>query len=121
VEGSTSGEVFKAYVEHFLAPTLGVGQVMVMDNLSAHKESRVQERIEERDCTLIYLPPSEAPPDLNPIEEAFSKIKRFLREMRARVRGALVEAIGRALEAVSARGAESFLEHCGYRTLTQRL
>jgi transposase len=121
VEGSASGEVIEAYVEHFPAPTLRAGQVVVMDNLSAHKGSRVRERIEERGCTLIYLPPSEAPPDLNPIEEAFSKIKRFLREMRARVRGALVEAIGRALEAVSARGAESFLEHCGYRTLTQRL
>ena len=92
-----------------------------MDNLGAHKGSRVRERIAEKDCTLIYLSPSEAPPDLNPIEEAFPKIKRFLREPRARVQGALVEAIGRALEAVSARGAESFLMHCGHRTLTQRL
>jgi transposase len=121
VECSTSGEVFEAYVEHFLAPPLREGQVVVMDNLSAHKESRVQERIEEKGCELIYLPPSEAPPDLDPIEEAFSKIKRFLRELRARVRGALVEAIGRALEVVSARDAESFFEHYGYRTLTQRL
>jgi transposase len=121
VEGSTSGEAFEAYVEHFLTPALREGQVVVMDNLSSREESRVQERIEERGCALIYLPPSEAPIDLNPIEEAFSKIKRFLRELRARVRGALVEAIGRALEAVSARGAESFLMHCGYRTLTQRL
>ena len=118
-EGSTSGEVFEAYVEHFLAPTLREGQVVVMDNLSPREESRVQERIEERGCALIYLPPSEAPPDLNLIEEAFSKIKRLLREMRARVREALVEAIGRALEVVSARDAESFFEHCGYRTLTQ--
>jgi len=68
VEGSTSGEVFETYVEHFLAPTLRTGQVVVMNNLSAHKESRVRERIEERGCALIYLPPSEAPPDLNPIQ-----------------------------------------------------
>ena len=121
VESSTSGEVIEAYVEHFLAPTLREGQVVVMDNLSPHKEIRVQERTEERGCALIYLPPSEAPPDLNPIEEAFSKIKRFLREMRARSRGALVEAIGKALDAASARDAEGFFEHCGYRTLTQRL
>jgi transposase len=84
VEGSTSGEVFEACVEHFLAPTLREGQVVAMDNLSAHKGSRVRERMEERGCALIYLPPSEAPPDLNPIEEALSKIKRFLRELRAR-------------------------------------
>jgi transposase len=119
VEGSTSGNVFEAYVEHFLAPTLRAGQVVVMDNLSAHKGGRVRELIEERSCELIYLPPYS--PDFNPIEEAFSKIKRFLREVRARTREALVEAIGRALDAVSARDAEGFFEHCGYRTLPQRL
>jgi transposase len=119
VEGSTSGEVFEAYVEHLIAPTLRAGQVVVMDNLSAHKGGRVRELIEERVCELICLPPYS--PDLNPIEEAFSKIKRFLREVRARTRGALVEAIGRALNAVSARDAEGFFEHCGYRTLMQRL
>ena len=92
---------------------------MVVDNLSAHKGSGVREQMDERGCELIYLPPSEAPIDLNPVEEAFSKIKRLLRELRGRVRGALVEAIGRALEVVSAWDAESFFEHCGYRTLTQ--
>ena len=105
-------------MEHFVAPTLRAGQVVVMDNLSAHKGGRVRELIEQRSCELIYLPPYS--PDFNPIEEAFSKIKRFLREVRARSREALVEAIGRALDAVSARDAESFFEHCGYyRTLTQ--
>src|SRR5215212_2189685 len=92
VEGSTSGKVFEAYVEHFLAPTLRAGQVVVMDNLSSHKGGRVRELIEERNCELIYLPPYS--PDYNPIEEAFSKVKRILREVRARTRGALVEAIG---------------------------
>ena len=89
LEGSTSGEVFEAYVEHFLAPTLRAEQVVVMDNLSAHKGGRVRELIEERNCELIYLPPYS--PDFNPIEEAFSKVKRILREVRARTRGALVE------------------------------
>jgi hypothetical protein len=77
--------------------------------------------MEERGCALIYLPPSEAPPDLNPIEEAFPKIKWFSRELRARVRGALVEAIGRAHEAISAWDAESSFDHCGYRMLAQQL
>ena len=66
VEGSTSGKVFEAYVEHFLAPTLRAGQVVVMDNLSAHKGGRVRELIEERSCELIYLPPYS--PDFNPIQ-----------------------------------------------------
>ena len=90
-----------------------------MDNLGAHKGSRVRERIKEKDCTLIYLSSYSTVP--KPIEEAFFKIKRFLRGLGARVRGASVGAIGRALKAVSAQGAESFLEHCGYRTLTQQL
>jgi transposase len=78
LEGSTSGEVFEAsYVEHLLAPTLRAGQeVVVMDNLSAHKGGRVRELIEERSCELIYLPPYS--PDLNPIEQAFAKLKALL-------------------------------------------
>ena len=71
VEGSTDRGVFEAYVEHALAPTLEAGQVVIMDNLSAHKPARVRELIEERGCELIYLPAYS--PDLNPIEEAFSQ------------------------------------------------
>ena len=88
IEGSTTKEVFEAYVEHLLAPTLTTGQVVVMDNLSAHKGERVRELIEVRGCELLHLPPYS--PDLNPIEEAFSRIKRFLRQIKARTRGALV-------------------------------
>jgi transposase len=69
--------VFEAYVEHVLAPSLRPGQVVVMDNLSSHKGSRVRQLIEVRGCELMYLPPYS--PDLNPIEEAFSKIKALLR------------------------------------------
>ena len=90
-----------------------------MDNLGAHKRSRVRERSAETGCTLIYLPPYS--PVLKPIEEAFFKIKRLLRKSRTRVRGAWVEAMGRALDAVRAQDAETFFEHCAYRTLTQRL
>ena len=80
VEGATDREVFEAYVERLLAPTLRRGQVVVMDNLTAHKGERVRELIEERGCELLYLPPYS--PDLNPIEEAFSKVKRILAEGR---------------------------------------
>ncbi len=73
VEGATNGEVFETYVERVLAPTLRKGQVVVMDNLSAHKGERVRELIEGRGCELLYLPSYS--PDFNPIEEAFSKIQ----------------------------------------------
>jgi transposase len=73
VEGATSTTIFESYVEQVLAPTLKSGQVIVMDNLSAHKGERVRELIEARGCELLYLPPYS--PDFNPIEEAFAKIK----------------------------------------------
>jgi transposase len=115
VEGSTTSVVFEAYVQQVLAPTLRRGQVVVMDNLSAHKGERVKELIEGRGCQLIYLPSYS--PDLNPIEEAFSKIKRLVRKAEARTKGALIEAIGSALTAVSSGDAHRFFEHCGYRML----
>src|SRR3712207_2153062 len=78
VEGVNDRKVFEAYVEGVLAPSLQRGQIVVMDNLSVHKGERIKELIEERRCQLLYLPPYS--PDLNPIEEAFSKIKRILRK-----------------------------------------
>ena len=119
VEGPTTREVFETYIEKVLAPALREGQVMVMDNLSAHKGSRVRELIEGRGCELICLPPYS--PDLNPIEQAFSKIKGLLRKAEARSREALVEAMGRAISAVTPRDAEGFLEHRGYRPTAQLL
>jgi transposase len=93
------------------------GRVVVMDNLSSHKGQRVRELIESRGCELPYPPPYS--PDLNPIEEAFSKVKGILRKARARTREALIEAIGVALTAVSASDTRGFFEHCGYRTMVQ--
>jgi transposase len=119
VEGATTSVVFEAYVEQVLGPTLRKGQVVVMDNLSAHKGERVRELIEERGCFLIYLPSYS--PDLNPIEEAFSKIKRLLRKAEARTKEGLVEAIGWALSVVTSRDARAFFEHCGYRMSVQSL
>jgi transposase len=117
VEGATTARVFETYVERVLAPTLRKGQVVVMDNLSAHKGERVRELIEDRGCELLYLPSYS--PDLNPIEEAFSKIKGLLRKVEARSREALLEAIGAAISAVSDRDALGFFEHSGYRTTVQ--
>jgi transposase len=119
VEGPTTREVFEAYIERVLAPSLKPAQIVVMDNLSSHKGSRVRELIEGRGCELIYLPPYS--PDLNPIEEAFAKIKALLRSVEARTREALIEAMGRSLEAVTATDARGFFEHRGYRPLAQPL
>ena len=112
-------DVFLAYLEQVLCPRLRPGQVVVMDNLSAHKHSRVRALIEQAGAELLYLPPYS--PDLNPIEEAFSKIKSLLRKSGARVREVLVEAIGAALSEVTQEDARAFFEHCGYRELVQPL
>ncbi len=88
-----------------------------MDNLSAHKGGRVRELVEGRGCELLFLPPYS--PDLNPIEEAFAKVKGLLRKAEARTRQGLIEAMGRALGAVSDRDAHGFFGHCGYRDTVQ--
>jgi transposase len=119
VEGPTTKVVFEAYLERVLAPSLRPGQVVVMDNLSSHKGSRVRELVEARGCELIYLPAYS--PDLNPIEEAFAKLKALLRKAGARTREALLEAMGRALDTVTAQDARGFFEHRGYRATAQLL
>ena len=119
VEGTTTSEVFEAYVEQVLAPMLKEGQYIVMDTLPAHKGKKVRELVKARGCRLLFLPPHS--PDLNPIEEAFSKVKANLRRARARSRETLVGAIGRAIWAVTARDARAFFEHCGYRLQGQPL
>src|SRR3712207_5717057 len=112
-KGATDSEAFEAYVEHFLAPSLREGQVVVLDGLGAHRSRRIRELIEARGAELVFLPPYS--PDLNPIEEAFSKIKTLLvRKEGARVREALVEAIGRALAAVTPEDAAGWFAHAGY-------
>ncbi len=119
VEGATTGAVFEAYVEEALLPGLRAGRVVVMDNLSAHKGERIRRLIEGKGCELVYPPPYS--PDFNPIEQAFSKVKGMLRKAEARTREALIEAMGMALSAVSARDASGFFRHCGYRIPAQLL
>ena len=95
IEGATTAGVFEAYVERVLAPNLRPAQVVVTDNFSAHKTERVRELVDQRGCELLYLPPYS--PDLNPIEEAFLKIKGLLRKAEARNRETLVEVMGQVL------------------------
>jgi len=94
VAGPTTREVLEAYLERVLAPSLRPGRIVVLDNLSAHKGGRVKEIVEDAGCELAYLPPYS--PDLNPIEQAFSKVKGLLRKTEARTREVLIEAMGRA-------------------------
>ncbi len=112
VEGGTTIAVFEAYVDQVLAPSLVPGQVVVVDNLAAHHASRARELVEARGAELVFLPAYS--PDFSPIEEAFSKAKELLRTAAVRTREALVEAIGRALRAVTAADARGWFTHCGY-------
>jgi transposase len=119
VEGATTSRVFETYVEKVLAPSLKEGQVVVMDNLSAHKPKRIKELIEQRVCELVYLPSYS--PEYNPIEEAFSKIKNLLRKAAARSKEALIEAIAEALNAISAEDIRGYFQHAGYPLAGQLL
>ncbi len=119
VEGAVDGKAFEAYAEHFLAPKLKRGQIVVMDNLSVHKSKRAERLIEEAGATLLFLPPFS--PDMNPIEEAFSKVKAILRKAAARTREPLVEATGRALGAITPEDIRGFYADSGYRLPVQSL
>jgi transposase len=115
--GATDRPAFEAYVERLLAPSLAAGQVVLMDNLSAHKTERIKDLIEARGCELRYLPSYS--PDLSPIEEAFSKLKGRLRRAEARTRGALEAAIADALDAITPGDARGYFRHCGYGIAAQ--
>jgi transposase len=119
VEGSTTARVFETYVEKVLAPSLEPGQIVVMDNLSAHRPKRIRELIEQRGCELLYLPSYS--PDYNPIEEAFAKIKHLLRKAAARTKEALIDAIAAALSAISAEDIRGYFQHAGYGSTGQLL
>lgn len=110
--GATDGDVFRTYVRDVLAPQLCPGDVVVMDNLSPHKSPGVRESIEAVGATLRYLPPYS--PDLNPIENMWSKVKGKLRSIAARSIDALHDAIGAAVSTVTATDCVGFFRHCGY-------
>ena len=112
VDGAMTGEMFLAYVEQCLAPTLKRKDIVVMDNLSAHKAPGVREAIEARGATLRYLP--QYSPDLNPIELAFSKLKAFLRKVAERTVRRLCHRIGSFARNLSALEAINYFRHAGY-------
>jgi transposase len=112
-DGATDTEMFVAFVETFLVPTLEPGQVVVMDNLSAHKSPRVDQAIEAAGARVLRLPPYS--PDFNPIEMAISKMKSLLRKLGRRSIDELESAIGQATLAITRSDARGFIAHCGYR------
>jgi len=112
IEEATDGDIFRAYVEQVLCAALQPGDVVVMDNLSSHKVSGVQEMIEKAGAEVLYLPPYS--PDLNPIEKAWSKLKKILRDAKARTKEALEKAIAEALKLITADNAKAWFKHCIY-------
>jgi transposase len=110
--GAINGELFLAYVEQVLAPTLTTGDIVIMDNLSSHKVAGVRQAIEAAGATLLYLPPYS--PDLNPIEQAFAKLKALLRAKALRTVDALWNALGSLVACFTPEECRNFLRHAGY-------
>jgi transposase len=116
IDGAVNGDLFVAYVEQVLVPTLKPGDVVVMDNLSSHKRARVREAIEGAGGALRYLPPYS--PDLNPIEQAFAKLKALLRKAQERTVEGVWSFLGRVLEAFAPEECRNYICNCGYRNPT---
>ncbi len=112
VDGAMNGDVFRAYVEQILVPTLVPGDLVILDNLSSHKVVGVREAIEARGASLVYLPPYS--PDLNPIEQAFAKLKALLRKIAARTIAALWDALGDILDRFTPQECANYLTSAGY-------
>jgi transposase len=112
IESPTDGDVFRAFLQQALGPRLEPGHLVIMDNLAAHKVEGVRSLIESRGAQLLYLPPYS--PDLNPIEEAWSKLKQLLRGIKARWLDQLEPAVAVAIAAVTPENALGYFRHCGY-------
>jgi transposase len=112
LDGAMTGRAFRAYVEQFLAPVLEPGDVVVLDNLAAHKADGVREAIRAVGASILYLPPYS--PDLNPIEQLFAKLKALLRKAAARTKDALWATIGHLLATIPPTECAHYLHHCGY-------
>jgi transposase len=112
LDGAMDGPAFEAYVKELLAPTLRPGDIVVMDNLTAHKRAQIRIAIEAAGALLMYLPPYS--PDLNPIEMAFAKLKAALRKAAARSLEALWTAIAQALTTFTPQECSNFFAAAGY-------
>ena len=113
IEGPTDREVFEAYVQHVLIPSLRDGDIVVLDNLAPHKTPGIVAAIESAGAEVWFLPPYS--PDLNPIEKMWSKVKQYLRSAKARTEDALLKAIAAALQSVCSSDAQGWFDSCGYR------
>ena len=113
VEGAINGDIFKAWVEQHLVRELRPGDIVIMDNLSSHKVKGIREAIESTGATLKYLPAYS--PDLNPIEMAFSKLKKLLRDGAERTTEKLTKLCGQVLELFNESEIRNYFRHCGYR------
>ncbi len=118
IDGAVNGELFLGYVEQVLVPELRRGDVVVLDNLGSHKLAGVRRAIEGAGCRVLYLPPYS--PDLNPIENAFSKLKALLRAAAERTVDRLWATIGRLLDRFTRRECRNYFRHCGYRRHASR-
>jgi transposase len=112
LDGPMTGPAFRAYAEQFLAPALKPGDVVVLDNLSAHKVDGVRQAIVRAGASILYLPPYS--PDLNPIEQLFAKLKALLRKAAARTRDELWSTMGQLLAAIPSTECANYLVHSGY-------
>ena len=112
LEGAVDGIAFQVYVKEVLAPTLRPGQIVVLDNLQVHKNQAVREMVEAQGCELLFLPSYS--PDFNPIEQAFSKLKTFVRKHKARTKQALDDVIAAALKVVTLQDVIGWFSHAGY-------
>jgi len=113
VEGAVDTLVFNVYVEHVLRPTIEAGEVLVLDNLSAHRASCIERVAAECGASVLWLPPYS--PDFSPVELMWSKIKTALRAAKARTREELEQALVAALELVTPADCEAWFRHCGYQ------
>ena len=112
IEGATDADVFGAFVTHVLVPTLKPGDIVVMDNVGAHKPLWIRQLIEAAGAAVVFLPPYS--PDLNPIEECWSKLKGILKSLAARTREALDAAIAQAMKLISTDDILGWFTHAGY-------
>jgi len=111
-EGAVDGKMYEAYIEQILGPSLRPGDIVVMDNLRAHKSQAAQKFVESRSAKYMFLPAYS--PDFNPIEKMWSKVKQILRSLQARIREELFDAVAKALSMVTTDDAQGWFKSCGY-------